>query len=245
MRHWRRRILKNQIKEKLGFGAPVFRFAESSGSKAHVSMLEQDTINFSKFSSGTTWKDSVNTLQHEGLHNTLRAAGPGTLKSNKNYLETSRMQSELDNISYMSDKSNQKKLVSTLNKESYTVDEVKKMSPDKLDLLLREQRALGNTDKFIPGKQFNWKKSSAPEIRRDSSITGNSNLIGIDYTFQVPYSDIKYSKLSSEANYKVLTDYENSPYKGQFKYAKPIKQGKVNIGASVIDKVNRDKSYVP
>ena len=251
---WRLQILKEQVKEKFGFGAPVFRFSESQGAKAHVNMLEPNTINFSKFSSGTTWKDSVNTLHHEGVHNTLRAAGPGTLKSNKSYVKTSRMQSELDNISYMSDKSNQKKLVSALNKENYTMDELKKMSPDKLDLLIREQEALGNTNKFSTGKTINWKKSNAPEIRRTSKYDGNSFLLGIDEPLgleKVVDPQTKkmvdatvFSNLSPEANYKVMTAYPESPLYNQFKLAKHIKTGKVRVPASDIDDVNKTRQML-
>lgn len=253
-RRWRLQILKEQVKEKFGFGAPVFRFAESTGSKAHVNILEPNTVNFSKFSSGTTWKESVNTFKHEDLHNALRAAGPGTLRSNKSFVETSRIQSSLDDISYMSDKSNQKKLVSALNKESYTVDEVNKMSPDKLDLLLREQRALGNTDKFIPGKQFNWKKSSAPEIRRTSKYDGNSFLLGIDESLGLEkvvdpqtkkmVDATAFSNLSPEANYKVMTAYPESPLYNQFKLALPIKTGKVRPLASEIDDINKTRQML-
>ena len=251
---WRLRILKEQVKEKFGFGAPVFRFAESPGAKAHVNILEPNTINFSKFSSGTTPKDAVNTKAHETIHLALRAAGPGTLKSNKSFVETSRMQNALDDISYMSDKSNQKGMVSTLNKESYTVAEVKKMSPDKLDLLMREQRALGNTDKFIPGKQFNWKKSSAPEIRRTSKYDGNSFLLGIDDTLgleKVADPQTKkmvdattFSNLSPEANYKVMTSYPESPLYNQFKLALPIKTGKIRPLASEIDDINKTRNML-
>lgn len=245
---WRLQILKEQVKEKFGFGAPVFRFAESLGAKAHVNILEPNTINFSKFSSGTTPEDAINTLVHESIHNTLRAAGPGTLKSNKSYVKTSRMQSELDNISYMSDKSNQKKLVSALNKENYTIDELKKMSPDKLDLLIREQEALGNTNKFSTGKTINWKKSNAPEIRRTSKY-GNSFLLGIDEPLVLekvvdPQTkkmvDVTaFSNLSPEANYKVMTAYPESPLYNQFKLARHIKTGEVRVPASDIDDVNK------
>jgi len=253
---WRRQILQNQIKEKFGFGAPVFRFAEAPGAKAHVNILEQNTINFSKFGSGTTPEDAINTLVHESIHNVLRAAGPGTLKSNKSFVETKRIQHSLDDISYMSDKSNQKKMVSALNKENYTMDELKKMSPDKLDLLIREQEALGNTNKFsIDGKTINWKKSNAPEIRRTSSATGYSHLLGIDHMYQIQkvkdinnpsqlVKETSISQLSPEANYKVMTSNTLSPFYKQFEYALPIKKGKVSVHSSEVDEINKLDSIV-
>ena len=108
----------------------------------------------------------------------------------------------------MSKKGDQRKLVSALNKESYTMNEIKKMSPDKLDLLIREQKALGNTDKFSTGNKINWKKSGGQEIRRS-----RGHLSGFDGIASEGRMDAWISRLSPDANTKVMTEFSNSPYK--------------------------------
>ena len=102
---------------------------------------------------------------------------------------------------------------------------------------------------------INWKKSNAPEIRRTSSATGYSHLLGIDHMYQIQkvkdinnpsqlVKETSISQLSPEANYKVMTSNTLSPFYKQFEYALPIKKGKVSVPSSEVDEINKLDSMV-
>ena len=156
----------------------VFRFLrpneyqQSLGITAAKSGFKQDEIIWSQAGAATTPKRFSETLKHEGGHSAIDHTRGVGAKAQREAMDAS---SGWDRLLYLSEPHKKHNMLSTLNQESYTMAEIKKMNPDKLDLLMREQNALGNTNTFSTGNNINWKKSPGQEIRR----TDDGELLGM------------------------------------------------------------------
>jgi len=211
--NFRSKILLDKVKRKFGKTNTPLKFSAegeevSMRIRGSFDVTHPDTITLGRYNAGATPAQTTDTLVHESIHKALSLTGDGSTLTKKGMGSMMFSNAGLYFLTYMSKKGDQRKLVSALNKESYTMNEIKKMSPDKLDLLIREQKALGNTDKFSTGNKINWKKSGGQEIRRS-----RGHLSGFDSVISEGRMDAWMSKLSPDANTKVMTEFTNSPFK--------------------------------
>ena len=220
--NFRSKILLDKVKQKFGKTNTPLKFSAegeevSMQIRGSFDVTHPDTITLGRYNAGATPAQTTDTLVHESIHKALSLTGDGSTLTKKGMGSMMFSNAGLDFLTYMSKKGDQRKLVSALNKEKYNLNEWKKMNPDKRDLLLREQKSMGNevhtlrtdlTDKqkftLLPG----WKKSGGKEIRRS-----RGHLSGFDSVISEGRMDAWMSRLSPDANTKVMTEFTNSPFK--------------------------------
>jgi len=220
--NFRSKILLDKVKRKFGKTNTPLKFSSegeevSMQIRGSFDVTHPDTITLGRYNSGATPGQLTDTILHESIHKTLVLTGDGSTLTKKGMGSMMFSNAGLDFLTYMSKKGDQRKLVSALNKEKYNLNEWKKMNPGKRDLLLREQKSMGNevntlrtdlTDRQKFTLLSGWKKSGDQEIRRS-----RGHLSGFDGIASEGRMDAWISRLSPDANTKVMTEFSNSPYK--------------------------------